>query len=69
MTSRIVEDPEARDGWYISQAYCYKDKCPARTEKEPWPHSDSVYSERKKKMVCKHCGEEMTWTFPASAFA
>lgn len=67
MTSRIVKDEEANMGWYISQAYCYQKDCPVRTEKEPWPRSDSV--EKDGKCVCEHCGKEMTWTFSADDFA
>ena len=67
MTLRIVSDKEANLGYYLSTAYCYNSDCPARTEKQPWPHSDGIAKDRK--TVCKHCGKEMTWTFPTEAFA
>lgn len=69
MTSRYVKDREANNGGYISSAYCYNSDCPVRTKKEPWPRSDGEYSKEKETTVCKHCGEEMTWTFSASDFA
>jgi hypothetical protein len=58
----------------VSDEYCYNDKCPARTEKEPWPRSDckngwvkvisrNGKSYKKRALVCNHCGQEMTATF------
>jgi len=67
MTSRLIKDVEANRGYYISNAYCYEKDCPARTEKQPWPHSEGV--SKGNKTVCKHCGKAMTWTFSADDFA
>lgn len=67
MASRIVKHKDAINGYYISRGYCYEPDCPARTEKEPWPHSDEEIN-REGKSVCKHCGRKLTWTFPAEAF-
>lgn len=50
--------------------YCYNNKCPKRTEKEPWPRSDGelkyiTFISKKgkpyklKKVVCIHCNEIM----------
>ncbi len=66
MSTKYVIDEDAKNGGYMSTAYCYNDKCSAKTEKEPWPHSDGIG--KRNKLVCKHCGMEMTWTFPASEF-
>lgn len=60
-------------GKHIRTYYCYDDKCPVRTEKEPWPRSDGkkdvvLTMSRKGNLYnrtiyrCVHCGEEMTRT-------
>jgi hypothetical protein len=70
----------ANNGHYLVTYYCYDDKCPARTEKEPWPRSDGYRKKvtliskkgnkyNRHRWFCSHCNKEMTGTVNANDFA
>ena len=70
MTMELKYSQEANNGHYWVNYYCYNDKCPARTKEKPWPRSDGKQKwvqciskkgnpYKRKRWICKHCGEEM----------
>jgi hypothetical protein len=80
MNSVFRKSIHANSGFYIVTFYCYNSKCPSKTKKEPWPHSDGEEKSTKfiskkgtiyykKQYVCKHCNEVMTGAFNAEDFA
>lgn len=70
----------ANNGNYYVTYYCYGTNCPARTDKEPWPHSNGHLKQieliskkgnkyKRKRWHCDHCGKEMSGTVNANDFA